>query len=242
MLKQNLAILTLLSVAAGPLMAQETSVDPASREALEQMLTEMPGADTVRDVVYYDMSRNGYEEALVTMDQNCDQEYCDWKLFAVGDEGWRAVGGGSGHFVHFEPTEDNGAVLNTDDITWAYSGGSTIYMYGDLLQGVAPTEASNEEYDLVAANLKYTETARMRLDRYEVDLNGDNVPERVYMIGGLFYKAGQWGTPYMIFDANDNLVLQGISTDMPRIFPMSEKPGSIVANVTPAGLQTVEIN
>jgi hypothetical protein len=243
MLKTNLAVLALVSAAAAaPLSAQTVDADPASHEALDGILAEMPDSETIREVSFYDMSRNGFDEALVTMDRNCDQGYCDWMLFAVGEDGWHAVGAGNGNDVRFEPTEGGGAVLNSDDITWAYSGAGSIYMYGDLLHDFAPAEASDEEYELVASNTKYDQPVHMRLDRYEVDLNGDEVPERVFMINGLFYKAGQWGTPYVIFDANDTLVLEGITSDLPLIFQKSDTPGSIVLNVTPSGFQISEIN
>ena len=100
----------------------------------------------------------------------------------------------------------------------------------------------DDEYALIGATTPYEQTSRIRLEKYELDLNGDDVPERIFLIAGLYYKVGQWGTPYAIFDATDELILSGVSTDMPRIFPKSDAAGSVVIEVVPAGLRVSEIN
>lgn len=240
MLNRLLCAAALTALTATAALAQEVGT-PALDE-LQEILDTMPGASQVEDVVYFDMSNNGQVEALVKMNGNCDQGYCEWKLFAEREDGWQAVGGGFASSVEFEPTAGAGAVINADDITYAYSGGASIYMWGDLLQGQTPLEASNDEYALIGATTPYDQTSRIRLEKYELDLNGDEVPERIFLIAGLYYKVGQWGTPYAIFDANDELVLSGVSTDMPRIFPKSDAPGSVVIEVVPAGLRVSEIN
>ncbi|MBW3243552.1 hypothetical protein KUV57_12840 [Epibacterium sp. DP7N7-1] len=227
-----------LTVTAG--LAQES--DTQALNDLQIILDAMPGADQVSEVSYFDMSSNGQVEALVKMNGNCDQGYCEWKLFAEREDGWQAVGGGLASSVKFEPTEGSGAVINADDITYAYSGAETIYMWGDLLQGQTPQQANNDEYAMVGASTPYDQTSRIRLEKFELDLNGDDVPERIFLIAGLFYKVGQWGTPYAIFDANNELILSGVSTDMPKIFPKSETSGSVVIEVVPAGLRVSEIN
>lgn len=242
MLTRSLCAAALTALSTTAALGQAAEADVEALRDLDEILATMPGADQVEDVVYYDMSSNGRVEALVKMNGNCDQGYCEWKLFAEQEDGWQAVGSGFSRNVRFEPTEGSGAVLNADDITYAYSGGTSIYMWGDLLQGVRPMEAENAEYELIAARTPFEQTARIRLEKYELDLNGDESPERIFLIGGLYYKVGQWGTPYAVFDANDELVLSGVSTDAPRIFPLSDTPGSLVLNVVPSGIQVSKIN
>ncbi len=243
MFQLKFASLALLSVLGFVPELSAQGVTHGDYEDLEAVLEAMPDSEMIRDVEYYDMSRNGYDEALVTMDRNCTEDgFCDWMLFALTDDGWRAVGNGSSRDVHFESTEDGGAVLSADDILWAYSGDQSVYMWGDLLSGMRPEEATRDEYLLVAEKTKYKEPAYMRLERYEVDLNGDGSPERIFMVRGIHYKAGQWGTPYVIVDRNDDIVLTSVTTDLPRIFPKSDAPGSYVVNLVPAGLQVNEVN
>lgn len=210
-------------------------------QELSEILEMMPEAANVDSVSLFDMSSNGRPEALVRLKDNCEHGSCRWILFAELDDGWRAVGNGLARSVRFEPTQTSGAVVNADDVTYAYSGGSEIYMWGDLLQGSQPRAASDEEYRLVARSTPYTETAQMQLETYEVDLNGDGSAERIFLVGGLLYQVGMWGTPFAIFAGDDSVVMTGVSSDLPRIFPMSDAPGSLVLSVMPAGLQVAEI-
>lgn len=231
------ALAALALTVAAPVVEAAESSPP---EDLAEILEQMPGSDQITEITYFDMSSNGRSEALVYLGGLCDQGACEWKLFAEGESGWRAVGGGAAQSVAFEPTMDSGAVVNADGITWAYSGGPSMYMWGDLLEGLRPEAASDEEYRLVGGTSQYKETSRLRLEKFELDLNGDSHPERIFLIGGLHYKVGMWGTPYLIYDQNDDLILSGVSTDTPRIF-RSAHGSSVVVNVVPAGLQVAEI-
>lgn len=144
--------------------------------------------------------------------------------------------------VFFEPTDGGGAVINSDDVIFAYSGGRSIYMYGHMLAGKHPTKGTQEELAWLAENTDYTETSEVRLEKFVADLNGDGSPERIFIIGGIYYLAGAAGNPYVIVDADDDIIIEGRSPDGPRIFPKSEGSGSIVVNPLPAGMQVFEIN
>lgn len=225
------------SLAHAEAQAVQSAVIP---DALVNLIDEMPDADQVASVSAFDMSQNGTPEGLVVLGDDCENSSCEWRLFAETQDGWRAVGSGVAKDAFFEPLADGGAVINSDDITWAYSGGDTIYMWGDSLQGAKLEPASDIEYSFIGANTEYTATPRVELSRYTIDLNGDGSPERIYLIGGLYYQVGMWGTPYVVVDGNDEVILTGISTDRPRVFP-DKDGGSLVVNVVPVGIQVNEI-
>ena len=154
--------------------AEEGTVQSeAIPDALINLIDAMPDAADVASIATFDMSRNGTVEGLVVIGSDCEKSSCEWRLFAEGETGWRAVGSGVAVDPYFEPLADGGAVVNSDGITWAYSGGDAIYMWGDLLQDADFESASDADYVLIGARTEYTSTPRIDLGKYTIDLNGD---------------------------------------------------------------------
>ncbi|MCW3784657.1 hypothetical protein [Defluviimonas salinarum] len=232
---------SLALLAAFPALAEAAASGFEPPAGLLEAIDAVAAGREILETHFLDMSGSGQPEALVELGGDCPDGLCDWSLVALTDAGWTEVGVGSAREVGFEETEGGGAVVNSDGVTWAYSGGAGIYPWGDLLQGARSDTASGEDLALIAASSKYTETEKMRVDRYTLDLNGDGADERIFLVGGLYYAAGTWGTPYLIYGSDGALILEGASADMPRIFPMPDGKGVQVIDVVPAGYMVNEI-
>lgn len=209
-------------------------------EALTEAIAQHEDHGRFSGVSYYDVSGDGMVEGLVTYGNCTGPGGCDWRLFADMGDAYGVFAEGNGRDVFLEPTSPAGALLNLDGVTYAMGDEGT-YIYGHLLQGLRPDPVAQGDYELVTKNTGYTNTARMDLQKFMVDIFGDAALETVYIIGGSEYALGNWGSPYAIFDAAGALVMDGISADGPLIFKSPMINGTTVANVKPSGIEIIRL-
>ena len=223
-----------------PIGASAQVAEPTTPEAsLELLLSEMPDANLVTRITHQPMDAGYLKEALVEFGDECDAtDGCRWLAFSEYKDGWRAIGEGRAHQVSFSEV-DGGHQINADGMRWDFKGGDEITLAPGLLAGKAPMPADPRFLQLLAEKTQYKLTDQIRLEKYAVDINNDGADEILLMIGGSYYAAGSWGTPYVIFDATDQPVLSSITSDLPKIFPWGA--GAIVVDAVPAGLVVHEI-
>lgn len=222
---RNIALCLLASVS---LAGAAKAGDPG----LDSFLAEMAASEKVLDVSQHDIGKDGVPEALVRMAEPCEGTACEWRFVAKTDAGWTVVSKGFAQDAYLEKTAGDEAVLNTDGVTWAWSG-SMLYPYASLLEGVTGVAANAEEIAFIAKNSDFTDTEKFDAHLFRIDLFGDGTDDRIFLINGLFYKTGTWGTPYLIFDAADRLLDAGVSMDMPNIYRGSDGKSVHVLEVTP---------
>lgn len=204
----------------------------AGDPGLDAFISGMPKSEKVMDVSTHDMGKDGSLEALVRMSEPCEADGCEWRFIAKSGDGWSIAATGLAKDAYLEKTEGDDAVLNTDGITWAWSG-SVLYPYASLLESATGVAASSEEIAFIATNSEFTLSDKFTATLYRLDLFGDGSDDRIFLINGLYYTVGTWGTPYLVFDSENKLLDSGVSMDMPRIFKAADGDGFHVVEVTP---------
>lgn len=204
----------------------------AGDPGLDAFIAAMPDFGKVRDVSTHDIGKDGSLEALVRMSEPCEADGCEWRFIAKTGETWTIASTGFAKDAYLEKTAGDDAVLNTDGVTWAWSG-SVLYPYASLLETATGVEANAEEIDFISKNSEFTLTDKFTGTLYRLDLFGDGSDDRIFLIDGLYYTVGTWGTPYLIFDSENKLLDSGVSMDMPRVFKAADGDGFHIVEVTP---------
>lgn len=204
----------------------------AKDEGLDAFLAAMAEGEAVLDVSRHDLGKDGSEEALVRMSSPCEGQACEWRFVAKAETGWTVISSGFAEDAYLEETAGGDAVVNTDGITWAWSG-TKLYPYASILENTPAVKATADELSFIAKNSKFTEGEKFTASLFRFDLFQDGSDDRIFLIRGLYYTVGTWGTPYLIFDDADRLIDSGVSMDMPRIFRNAKGEGIHVLEVTP---------
>lgn len=201
-----------------------------------------PDAAAAIDVEYHDLNADGEMDALVRMDQACDGESkapCRWKVF-LGGEGHEALASGSAYLAFIEPTVPEGGVVSLDGVTYAATPNGLV-MYGDFFAQLPTSEVTAEDYELVASATSYNETHLLSLEKRQVDLFGDGRPETIYSVLGSYYQVGVWGTPFVIFDAANQLVLSEVTSDNPQLFQSPQMEGVRIVITSPSQQKIISL-
>jgi len=204
----------------------------AGDQGLDAFIAGMPQSEKVLDFATHDIGKDGSLEALVRMSEPCEGDGCEWRLITQTVDGWVFAATGFAKDAYLEKTAGDDAVINTDGVTWAWSGW-VLYPYASLLENATGVEATAKDIDLIAKSSEFTETDKFTATLYRQDLFSDGSDDRIFLINGLYYTVGTWGTPYLIFDSENRLLDSGVSMDMPRIFQASDGDGFHVVEVTP---------
>lgn len=233
--------------AAAPLPAPQAapaSADPQPLTAeminagLRDFVAALGATAPVKTALYADMSGNGEQQALVIFD-NCDDAGCEWQLVAhKRDGGFQAVGASWGQNVTFEATAGNGAVVNADGVTWAYSG-HWIYPFGSLLDHVQPQPGTGADAEAIVAATEFKDVTTKDVTTFKINLSeSSDGMEKIHLIGGLHNSFGQSGYPFVVADAQGAVVTSGLAIDMPFVFSAGENGGTTIVWNTPSGYQT----
>lgn len=217
---KTMTTLMLSTMMAIPAMAQETP-----RDFVNTFSRQAP----VADVLYRDMDGDGFQEALIRLDECADDkpDLCSWVLAAKTQTGWGVVGSGQAETISFDERGEQTFVINADGVIWTWDGAHFLPGLG-LLYETRAREAVAQDIALIVASTDFEDLARRNVGVYALDLTGDGTSERVFMINDSFYRVGTWGTPYIIATHDDTIISQGVSSDLPRVFRRPEGGFSII--------------
>lgn len=206
------------SLTAGAALAQDA---PAGlTDAVTALTSEGTAVAT-----YGDIDQDGSQEALVTWSNDCNEAGC---LFGIvdltADGGYGTVAYQYGQEAHLV---SNDAVIDANGVYWTWNGSALLPWadeYGHLefytgrpndkaaILKIQPWHKGMVNYDIKIAN---------------IDLVGDEMPERFMMLHGNKYAVSQ-ASPWFIFDADDRLLAQGVFTDRPFLFHLTDRKGAAV--------------
>ena len=203
-------------------------------ESVRAEVSRIEAGTPVHDAILEDLSQDGSLEALVILGSECGTAECEWRLIADRKGEAVTVASHVSRDIHIEPTEGNGRVIVADGIIWAYDG-VQVFPFADALSSVVGKPALDREIDMIATTTRFTRTEDMDVTLYRADVIGDAREERIFLIGGMYYAEGAWGTPYLIYDADQTLLFEGASADYPRLFPSADRQSLSVVDVVPAG-------
>lgn len=204
----------------------------AGDPGLDAFIAAMPDFGKVRDISTHDIGKDGSLEALVRMSEPCEADECEWRFIAKTGDAWAIASTGFAKDAYLEKTAGDDAVLNTDGVTWAWSG-SMLYPYASLLENATGVEANAEEIAFIATTSEFTLTDKFKATLYRIDLFGDGSDDNIFLIKGLYYAVGTWGTPYLIYNSENKLIDAGVSMDMPKIYQAADGDGFHVVETTP---------
>lgn len=183
-----------------------------------------------------DMTGDGTMEAVEILPAGCEiGTLCRWRLLDRIEGGTgRLVSEGEAHIIQIAPTADGGrSFLVADGVIWGWDG-VDLFPWASLLDGIEPVEAHPRDgARLSAATGMSVGTAAIA--RWEADLIGEEEPEVILI--GQDGSGPHWATGYAILDASGEVILKGVSMDIPRIFVHPLAPGRVatVIDVHPAG-------
>lgn len=226
---------TVMAVAASLLGVTPAAASPmdAFRTAIERF-AETHGA--VRAEML-DLNRNGLVEVLLVQDDPCGPDGCAWSLLAQG-AGIEEVASGVGLRIDLVSTEPSGGLLEVDGVTWALIEGG-LFPFGDAIGLSLNRATASRELRAIQALPGFSDVALedIRTWSFTYPMSGQIQNAHVHVIMTWDLQVGTWGSPYVVLDNDGGLLLEGVSTDVPRIFPALEGDGFTVVDVVPAGFQ-----
>lgn len=182
-----------------------------------------------------DMNQSGSEEILLIERDPCGAEACAWSLYSQGDAVHR-LSEGHGREIRLEATEPAGGVLHVDGVTWALMEGR-LYPFGDEISMGQERAANSGEILSIQAVPPFSDITRNDVRSWTFRYLRDETQHHahVHVITAWEHQVGHWGSPYLIFDNDGEIIAQGLSTDGPRIFPDLTHGGFTIVEVVPAG-------
>ena len=226
---RSIFALAIGSIAAVPAGADDYAGPREFVRALSQS-TGVFGAD------YRDMNRDGREEALVRLDDcvGADPEICTWMVGAGTVRGWGLVGGSQAAEARFRELPDGRVAVASDGVLWFWDGEILLPGLG-LLYDAAPRQATSGEIDRLEDTAAYQPLSQETTRVFDLAPPDASITMRVVIIEDGVNRVGAWGTPYAVLDERGSLVADGVSSDLPRIFPRPEGGVSII-DMTPSGM------
>jgi hypothetical protein len=184
-----------------------------------------------------DFDGDGHQETLALDDKSCAAgDLCDWHL--IGKSGNILVSG-QGKKVAMVPSTTV-PLIDTDGVLWTWDG-LRISPFGSLLETLKPAQVRPHHIDMITTKTAYTERDQLELGVWEADLLMRPGIETIMVVYGTYYSMGGSLSPYAIFDAQGELLVDGISMDMPRIFAGAPGEGFTLVDVHNAGFTLREV-
>lgn len=209
----NLARLTALA-AATTLAATAVAADTAA-------LTDAWLAGRTADArVVADMDGDGLDEVLITLNDTCNDEGCDWVLLSTIDGSLTELMRGHDLTVAMDGTDADGYTINANGTYWAWSGeNNLVYPYYSLLErpDIATIPAGKSDLALIGQS-EYADADTASLNVWLQDIDGDGDRERIVVIAGVVNMINGNLAPYVIGSSSGDILVQGYSMDFPRIF------------------------
>lgn len=222
--------LVLTASLAGAIPAGASPMD-AFRPAIESF-AESHGAARAEML---DLNRNGLAEVLLVQEEPCSPDGCAWSLLAQ-DGDVREVAAGVGLDIDLVPTEPAGGLLEVDGVTWALIDGG-LFPFGDAVGLSLNRATSSRELRAIQVIPGMSDVAieDIRTWSFTYPVDGETRHAHVHVIMTWDLQVGTWGSPYVILDTDGGVLLEGVSRDVPRIFPAVTGNGFTVVDVVPAG-------
>lgn len=213
------------------------SMSLAQAMSLDEAAQAFGGQHGETESFMLDLDQSGSPEILLVQVENCLEDGCAWQLLRETHSGLEEVSSGLAWNASMERTFPAGGVLMTDGITWALNDAG-LFPFGDILglTSQRPTRTSELERIQEIAGFETVSASDIDSWSFSYSVDGDAVFAHVHVLTGDEFLIGHWGSPYLIFDHDDNLMQEGVSSEFPRIFPDPDADGFSVVDIVPAGL------
>jgi hypothetical protein len=224
----GLAATAVFTIAGSAAISQQAS--PALKEALVPLVAS---GGSISD--FADFDQDGELEAIVTYAEDCGPGGCLFSIVDLDAEG--SYGEVAYQYGQTPTIVSGGTVIDANGVFWTWSGHSLLpyYDFFDTLEFYPGTGAEQ-------ATLMELEPWRSVLRNYDiqmanVDLFGDQTPERFAWLEGSEYKVGQ-ASPSYIFSEAGEVLMQGTFIDRPYIFPLKDRKATALIAHNGSGFTT----
>jgi hypothetical protein len=214
----NLAGLTLATAAlfGGTAYAQEAT--PELQASVMQIMNN--GASSS---VYGDIDQDGEVEALITYDDNCNVAGC---LFSIVDK----AADGSLAEVAYQFGEapalvSGNAVIDANGVFWTWNGLALVPYFDTYNDLSFYSGTPKDQATIVKAQPWMPLLRNYDIQMANVDLFGNETPERFVFLDGPEYKIGQ-ATPYFVFSEAGDILMKGAFIDRPYLFKLRDRNAS----------------
>jgi len=224
----GLTLAALTTLAALPAAAQEH--DLALNSAVNGLMVGKAAS-----AAFADIDQDGDIEAMISYRDQCTVAGC---LFSIVDK----LEDGTLGEVAFQYGEtptlvSEGTVINANGVYFNWTGFALLPYFDsyDTLQfypGTPADKASILEVSPWLSNLRHYDIMIANVDLY-----GDEVPERFAWLDGSEYAVAQT-TPYFVFDADGRVVTDGAFLDRPFLFSLSDRKAAALITYNGAGFET----
>lgn len=213
---------------AAPLHAQDAGVQLQS--AVNELLVGKAGYSQIGD-----LDQDGEPEAIVSYEDNCTIAGC---LFSVVDKAADGTLSEVAYQYGEAPTlVSNGTVIDANGVYFNWTG-FTLLPYFDQFEKLETYSGSNEDKAKIVELSPWLKDVRnYDIRMANIDLIGDEAPERFAWLDGHEYKIAQM-KPYFVFNSDGDIISNGAFMDRPFIFNLSDRKAAALITHNGAGFET----
>ena len=183
-----------------------------------------------------DLDQDGTNEALISYTDNCTVAGC---LFSIIDK--TATGEIAEVAYQYGQTPEivsEGTVINANGVYFNWTG-YTLRPYHDIYQSLAFHDGNYNDRAEILKRAPWFRTMPSNDIRVaNVDLIGNEAPERFVWLDGLEYKVAQM-QPWYVFNTDGEIIADGTFIDRPYLFNLNDRKATAIITYNGATFETV---